>query len=90
MTLLKEYYSVAMLICWYTMSSVCLSYYVGQFMLVSIKCIQPVQFDSVHATRFFFFFFFFFPTVFRLDSSDMIRLLVSFVGRGARLWRHPG
>ena len=53
-------------------------------MLVSIKCIQPVQFDSVHATRFIF------PTVFRLDSSDMIRLLVSFVGRGARLWRHPG
>ena len=25
MTLLKEYYSVAMLICWYTMSSDCLS-----------------------------------------------------------------
>ena len=84
MTLLKEYYSVAMLICWCTMSSDCLSYYVGQLMLVSIKCIQPVQFDSVHATRFIF------PTVFRLDSSDMIRLLVSFVGRGARLWRHPG
>ena len=54
MTLLKEYYSVAMLICWYTMSSDCLSYYVGQFMLVSIKCIQPVQFDSVHATKFIF------------------------------------
>ena len=84
MTLLKEYYSVAMSICWYTMSNDCLSYYVGQIMLVSIKCIQPVQFDSVHATRFIF------PTVFRLDSSDMIRLLVSFVGRGARLWRHPG
>ena len=79
MTLLKEYYSVAMLICWYTMSS---DYYVGQFMLV--KCIQPVQFDSVHTTRFIF------PTVFWLDSSDMVRLLVSFVGRGARLWRHPG
>ena len=84
MTLLKEYYSVAMLSCWYTMSSDCLSYYVGQFMLVSIKCIQPVQFDSVHTTRFIF------PTVFWLDSSDMVRLLVSFVGRGARLWRHPG
>ena len=28
MTLLKEYYSVAMLICWYTMSSDCLRYYV--------------------------------------------------------------
>ena len=84
MTLLKEYYSVAMLICWYTMSSDCLSYYVGQFMLVSIKCIQPIQFDSVHTTRFIF------PTVFWLDSSDMVRLLVSFVGRGARLWRHPG
>ena len=47
MTLLKEYYSVAMLICWYTMSSDCLSYYVGQFMLVYQVCIQPVQF--VHA-----------------------------------------
>ena len=84
MTLLKEYYSVDMSICWYTMSNDCLRYYVGQIMLVSIKCIQPVQFDSVHAMRFIF------PTVFQLDSSDMIRLLVSFVGRGARLWRHPG
>ena len=77
----------------------------GQFMLVSIKCIQPVQFDSVHATKFIF------PSVFLVDSSDKIRLLVSFVGgvlgcgdtpvnvvsllvsfrgRGARLWRHPG
>ena len=53
-------------------------------MLVSIKCIQPVQFDSVHATKFIF------PSVFLVDSSDMIRLLVSFEGRGARLWRHPG
>ena len=53
-------------------------------MLVSMKCIQPVQFDSVHTTRSIF------PTVFCLDSSDMVRLLVSFVGRGARLWRHPG
>ena len=53
-------------------------------MLVSMKCIQPVQFDSVHTTRFIF------PTVFWLDSSDMVRLLVSFVGRGAQLWRHPG
>ena len=74
-------------------------------MLVSIKCIQPVQFDSVHATKFIF------PSVFLVDSSDKIRLLVSFVGRGARLgdtpvnvvsllvsfvgrgarlWRHPG
>ena len=35
----------------------CLSYYVGRFMLVSIKCIQPVQFDSVHATKFVFFSF---------------------------------
>ena len=48
------------------------------------KCIQPVQFDSVHATTFIF------PSVFLVDSSDKIRLLVSFVGRGARLWRHPG
>ena len=62
----------------------CLSYYVVQFMLVSIKCIQPVQFDSVHATMFIF------TSVFLVDSSDMIRWLVSFVGRGARLWRHPG
>ena len=53
-------------------------------MLVSIKCIQPVQFDSVHATKFIF------PSVFLVDSSDKIGLLVSFVGRGARLWRHPG
>ena len=73
-------------------------------MLVSIKCIQPVQFDSVHATKFIF------PSVFLVYSSDMIRLLalwvgvlgcgdtpvnvvsllVSFRGRGARLWRHPG
>ena len=51
----------------------CLSYYV-----------QPVQFDSVHATKFIF------HSVFLVDSSDKIRLLVSFVGRGARLWRHPG
>ena len=29
MTLLNEYYSVAMLICWYTMSSDCLRYYVN-------------------------------------------------------------
>ena len=58
-------------------------------MLFSIKCIQPVQFDSVHATKFFFFFFFS-HSVFLVDSSDKIRLLVSFVGRGARLWRHPG
>ena len=56
----------------------------GPFMLFSIKCIQPVQFDSVHDTEFIF------PSVFLMDSSDMIRLLVSFVGRGARLWRHPG
>ena len=56
----------------------------GQFMLVSIKCIQPVQFDSVHATRFIF------PSAFLMDSSDKIRSVVSFVGRGARLWRHPG
>ena len=62
----------------------CLSYYVGQIMLVSIKCIQPVQFDSVHATTFIF------PSVFLVDSSDKIRLLLSFVGWGARLWRHPG
>ena len=54
-------------------------------MLVSIKCIQPVQFDSVHATKFIFFIRFFL-----VDSSDKIRWLVSFVGRGARLWRHPG
>ena len=67
MTLLKEYYSVAMLICWYTMSSDCLSYYVGQFRLFSMKCIQPVQFDSVHATRFVF------HTGFRLDGSDMFQ-----------------
>ena len=53
-------------------------------MLFSIKCIQPVQFDSVHATKFIF------HSVFLVDSSDKIRLLVSFVGRGARLWRHPG
>ena len=63
----------------------CLSYYVGRFMLVSIKCIQPVQFDSVHATKFIFFIRFFL-----VDSSDKICWLVSFVGRGARLWRHPG
>ena len=63
----------------------CLSYYVGRFMLVSIKCIQPVQSDSVHATKFIFFILFFL-----VDSSDKIRWLVSFVGRGARLWRHPG
>ena len=56
----------------------------GQFMLVSIRCIQPVQFDSVHATRFIF------PSVFLMDSSDKISSVVSFVGRGARLWRHPG
>ena len=56
----------------------------GQFMLVSIRCIQPVQFDSVHATRFIF------PSVFLMDSSDKISLVVSFGGRGARLWRHPG
>ena len=43
MTLLKEYYSVAMSICWYTMSNDCLSYYVGHFMLVYQVCIQPVQ-----------------------------------------------
>ena len=47
MTLLKEYYSVAMLICSYTMSSDCLRYYVSRFMLVYQVCIQPVQF--VHA-----------------------------------------
>ena len=62
----------------------CLSCYVGRFMLFSIKCIQPVQFDSVHATKFIFIRFFL------VDISDKIRLLVSFVGRGARLWRHPG
>ena len=56
----------------------------GQFMLVSIRCIQPVQFDSVHATRFIF------PLVFLMDSSDKISSVVSFGGRGARLWRHPG
>ena len=56
----------------------------GQFMLVSIRCIQPVQFDSVHATRFIF------PSVFRMDSFDKISSVVSFGGRGARLWRHPG
>ena len=56
----------------------------GQFMLVSIRCIQPVQFDSVHATRFIF------PSVLLMDSSDKISSVVSFVGRGARLWRHPG
>ena len=56
----------------------------GQFMLVSIRCIQPVPFDSVHATRFIF------PSAFLMDSSDKIRSVVSFVGRGARLWRHPG
>ena len=56
----------------------------GQFMLVSIRCIQPVQFDSVHATRFIF------PSVFLMDSSDKISSVVSFGGRGARLWRHPG
>ena len=39
---------------------------------------------SVHATKFIF------HSVFLVDSSDKIRLLVSFVGRGARLWRHPG
>ena len=32
----------------------------------------------------------FFHSVFLVDSSDRIRWLVSFVGRGARLWRHPG
>ena len=32
----------------------------------------------------------FFLRFFLVDSSDKIRLLVSFVGRGARLWRHPG
>ena len=79
MTLLKDYYSVAMSFCWYTISVIA-----WVTMLVSIKCIQPVQFDSVHATKFIF------PSVFLVDSSDKIRLLVSFVGRGARLWRHPG
>ena len=83
MTLLKEYYGVAMSILLVYHVSCCWSYYVGQFMLVSIKCIQPVQFDSVHATRFIF------PSVFHTDSSDKIRSVVSFVGRGARLWRHP-
>ena len=33
---------------------------------------------------------FFFIRFFLVDSSDKIRWLVSFVGRGARLWRHPG
>ena len=84
MTLLKDYYSVAMSFCWYTISVIAWVTMFGQFMLVSIKCIQPVQFDSVHATKFIF------PSVFLVDSSDKIRLLVSFVGRGARLWRHPG
>ena len=84
MTLLKEYYSVAMSNLLVYHVSGCLSYYVEQIMLFSIKCIQPVQFDSVHATKFIF------HSVFLVNSSDKIRLLVSFVGRGARLWRHPG
>ena len=52
-------------------------------MLVSIKCIQPVQFDSVHATKFIF------PSVFLVDSSDMIRLLVSFCGSGCSAVETP-
>ena len=61
----------------------CLSYYVGQFMLFSIKCIQPVQFDSVHATKFIF------HSVFLVDSSDKIRLLVSFCGSGCSAVETP-
>ena len=31
-----------------------------------------------------------FPSVFLIGISDQIRSVVSFGGRGARLWRHPG
>ena len=31
-----------------------------------------------------------FPSVFLIGISDQIRSVVSFGGRGARLWSHPG
>ena len=84
MTLLKEYYRVARSLCRYTISVVAVSYYVLTFYV------------SFHKGAFSLFSLVAFllrslvPSVVLMDISDQIRSVVSFGGRGARLWRHPG
>ena len=57
----------------------------GHFMFVFLRCAFSL-FSSVA----FLFHSFSFSSVFLRGISDQIRSVVSFGGRGARLWRHPG
>ena len=57
----------------------------GHFMLVFLRCAFSLFSSVAFLLRSFRF-----PSVFLLGISDQIRLVVSFGGWGARLWRHPG
>ena len=57
----------------------------GHFMLVFLRCAFSLFSSVAFLLRSFSF-----PSVFLLGISDQIRSVVSFGGRGARLWRHPG
>ena len=86
MTLLKDYYRVDMSMCRYIMS--CFMKWVtmfGNFMLVFLRCAFSLFSSVAFLLRSFSF-----PSVFLIGISDQIRSVVSFGGRGARLWRHPG
>ena len=57
----------------------------GHFMFVFLRCAF-----SLFSLVAFLLRSFSFPSVFLIGISDRIRSVVSFGGRGARLWRHPG
>ena len=84
MTLLKEYYRVAMSLCRYTISVVAVSYYVWTFYVCFLKGAFSLFSSVAFLLRSLV------PSVVLMDISDQIRSVVSFGGRGARLWRHPG
>ena len=57
----------------------------GHFMYVFLRCAFSLFSSVAFLLRSFSF-----PSVFLIGISDQIRSVVSFGGRGARLWRHPG
>ena len=61
------------------------SYYVGTFYAGFLRGAFSLFSSIAFLLRSFSF-----PSVFLIGISDQIRSVVSFGGRGARLWRHPG